>query len=68
AVTQAEFLALRRKAFAKLDTDKDGVLSFEEAAVKTIAKFTGADADHDGKLTAGEFEATSSKRRSGDEG
>ncbi|TFU03716.1 hypothetical protein EUV02_11260 [Polymorphobacter arshaanensis] len=67
-MTQAEFLALRRKAFAKLDTDKDGVLSFEEAAAKTIANFTGADADHDGKLTAGEFQATSSMRRSGDEG
>ena len=36
-------LAARRKAFAKLDTNGNGTLSFEEWAAKTIDKFKGAD-------------------------
>ena len=42
----------RRKAFAKLDTNGNGTLSFEEWAVKTIDKFDGADKDRSGWLTA----------------
>lgn len=68
SVTRDEFLATRRKSFAKLDTNKDGVLSFEESAAKTIAKFTNADADNNGKLTPGEFEATAKRRKASDDG
>src|SRR4051812_5047286 len=38
----------RRKAFAKLDTNGNGALSFEEWAAKTIGKFQGADKDRNG--------------------
>ena len=41
-ITLAELVEPRRKPFAKLDLDKDGKLSFEEWAVKTIDKFEGA--------------------------
>ncbi len=62
SVTRDEFLALRRKAFAKLDTDRDGKLSFEETAVKAVARFQGADKDKSGALTRAEFAATAQKR------
>ena len=50
--------AARRKAFAKLDVNGNGALSFEEWAAKTIDKFKGADADHNGWLTAAEYATT----------
>ena len=48
-----ELLEPRRKAFAKLDINGNGTLSFEEWAVTTIDKFKGADKDRNGWLTAG---------------
>ena len=51
----AELVEPRRKAYAKLDLDHDGKLSFEEWAVKTIDKFNEADADKSKALTPTEF-------------
>ena len=53
-----ELLEPRRKAFAKLDTNGNGTLSFEEWAAKTIDKFKGADKDRNGWLTAAEYATT----------
>jgi hypothetical protein len=53
-----ELFAPRRKAFAKLDSNGNGTLSFEEWAVKTVAKFRGADRDRSGWLTAAEYATT----------
>ena len=53
-----EIFAPRRKAFAKLDVNGNGSLSFEEWAAKTITKFQGADRDHSGWLTAAEYATT----------
>jgi hypothetical protein len=53
-----ELLDPRRKAFAKLDTNGNGSLSFEEWAVKTISKFQGADKDRNGWLTPAEYATT----------
>src|SRR4029078_3393259 len=53
-----ELLDPRRKAFAKLDTNANGTLSFEEWAVKTIGEFKGADRDRNGILTATEYAST----------
>ena len=53
-----EVLGPRRKAFAKLDTNGNGSLSFEEWAVKTIDKFKGADSDRSGWLTPAEYATT----------
>jgi hypothetical protein len=53
-----EILDPRRKAFAKLDTNGNGALSFDEWAVKTITKFQGADKDRNGWLTAAEYATT----------
>ncbi|MET0269552.1 MAG: EF-hand domain-containing protein, partial [Sphingomonas sp.] len=55
--------AARRKAFAKLDADGDGRVSFEEYAVKTTGKFDKADADRSGTLTATEFATTRVARK-----
>jgi hypothetical protein len=65
AVTRAEYLLSRTKAFAKLDINHDGRLDFEEWAVKTTAKFAGADADKSGALSRTEFLATAPKVRDG---
>lgn len=62
-ITRDEFLMLRRRAFAKLDTNGDGKLSFEEAAVRTTTRFSGADKDKSGTLTRAEFAATAPKPR-----
>jgi len=53
-----EVLGSRRKAFAKLDTNGNRALSFEEWAAKTIGKFQGADKDRNGILTTAEFATT----------
>ena len=57
-VEREEVFAPRRKAYAKLDTDHNGTLSFDEWAVKTIDKFGGADADRSGWLTPVEYAST----------
>lgn len=41
-IESEELLGARRKAFAKLDSNGNGSLSFDEWAVKTIVKFQGA--------------------------
>lgn len=53
-----EVLAARRKAFAKLDANGNGALSFEEWAARTIDKFHGADKDRSGWLTPVEYATT----------
>lgn len=60
-ITAAELFEPRRKAFAKLDANGNGVLSFEEWAVRTIDKFHGADGDRSGWLTAAEYATTAPK-------
>ena len=57
-IEREELLAPRRKAFAKLDTNGNGSLSFEEWADKSIDKFNGADKDRSGWLTAAEYATT----------
>lgn len=60
-ITQAEYLAQRRRNFDKLDANGDGVLQFEEYAVSGISKFRKADADGDGRLRPVEFATTATK-------
>ena len=62
-ITLAELVEPRRKAFAKLDVNSDGKLSFEEWAVRTIDKFEGADADDNQALTPAEYATTAPKPR-----
>lgn len=62
-VTLAEMQEPRRKAFAKLDTNGDGKLSFEEWTVRTSTKFAEADKDKSGGLTRAEFATTAPKRK-----
>lgn len=62
-ITLAELVEPRRKAFAKLDVNSDGKLSFEEWAVRTIDKFEGADADDNEALTPAEYATTAPKPR-----
>jgi hypothetical protein len=57
-IAAEEYLFSRRKAYAKLDVNGDGKLSFDEYAVKTIAKFNRADRDRSGVLTPAEFLTT----------
>jgi EF hand len=57
-VAAEEYLFSRRKAYAKLDINGDGKLSFDEYAVKTVTKFNGADKDRSGILTPAEFLTT----------
>jgi hypothetical protein len=57
-IEAAELLTPRRKAFAKLDGNGNGTLSFEEWAVKSIDKFRGADKDRSGWLTPAEYATT----------
>ena len=54
-VTLAEMQQPRRKAFAKLDTNGDGKLSFEEWTVRTSTKFAEADKDKSGGLSRAGF-------------
>jgi len=60
-ITLAELVEPRRKAYAKLDINQDGRLSFEEWAVRTIDKFEGADADDNEALTPAEYATTAPK-------
>lgn len=62
-ILREEYLTPRRKAFAKLDRNGDGVLSFDEWAAKTEAKFDTADKDKSGSLTREEFATTAVKRK-----
>ncbi|ANU08038.1 EF-hand domain-containing protein [Paraurantiacibacter namhicola] len=67
-ISRNEMLSSRTKAFRKLDTDGNNLLTFEEWAVATVDKFDGADADRDGELTQKEFASTKpkpAKRRPG---
>ena len=57
-IESEELLGARRKAFAKLDTNGNGMLNFDEWAVKTIDKFKGADRDRSGWLTPVEYATT----------
>ena len=58
SITAEEYLASRRKAYAKLDANGDGRLSFEEWAKKTTDKFGKADADRSKALSRTEFATT----------
>ena len=62
-ITLAELVEPRRKAFAKLDVNSDGKLSFEEWAVRTIDKFEKSDGDGDDILTRTEYATTAPKSR-----
>lgn len=57
-VSQAEFLANRRRNFGKLDVNGDGVLTFEEYAAAGIRQFAGIDRNGDRRLDPAEFAAT----------
>jgi hypothetical protein len=57
-ITRDEYLATRRKAYAKLDTNGDGRLSFDEWAIRTTGKFAKADADRSASLDRAEFLTT----------
>jgi hypothetical protein len=57
-IQEEEILGPRRKAFAKLDTNGNGALSFDEWAHTTIEKFKGADKDKSGFLTPVEYATT----------
>lgn len=63
AVTLPELYEPRRRAFARLDTNGDGRLGFEEWAVRTQTKFGEADRDRNGALTRQEYAATAPRRR-----
>lgn len=60
-ITAAELFEPRRKAFAKLDVNGNGTLSFEEWAVRTVDKFAAADRDRTGWLTPAEYALTAPK-------
>ena len=62
-ITLAELVEPRRKAYAKLDVNQDGKLSFEEWAVRTIDKFETADDDKSKWLTPAEYASTAPKRK-----
>lgn len=61
-ITRREMLSSRTKAFRKLDTDGNNLLTFEEWAVTTVDRFDRADADRDNQLTPAEFRTTAPKR------
>lgn len=62
-ITMAEMTEPRRKAYAKLDVNSDGKLSFEEWSGKTISKFETADADGSKSLSRVEYATTAPKRK-----
>jgi hypothetical protein len=57
-ITATELFEPRHKAFAKLDANGNGTLSFEEWAARTVDKFRGADKDRSGWLTSAEYATT----------
>ncbi|MEO7240492.1 MAG: histidine kinase [Sphingomicrobium sp.] len=57
-IDREDVLGARRKAFAKLDSNGNGALAFDEWAVKTLDKFAGADKDRTGWLTPAEYATT----------
>jgi hypothetical protein len=57
-IESEELLSPRRKAFAKLDVNGNGALSFEEWAVSTFDKIKSADKDRSGWLTPAEYATT----------
>ena len=57
-ISRNEMLSTRTAAFRKLDKDGNNLLTFEEWAERTVDKFDGADANHDGILTQAEFATT----------
>lgn len=57
-IAREELLAPRRKAYAKLDANGNGSLSFDEWAVKRLDKFGVADKDRSGTLTPVEYAST----------
>ena len=57
-IEEEELLGARRKAYAKLDTNGNGALSFEEWAHTTIDKFEGADKDKSRFLAPAEYATT----------
>jgi hypothetical protein len=63
SITAEEYLASRRKAYAKLDANGDGRLSFDEWAKKTTDKFGKADADRSRTLSRTEFATTKVVRK-----
>jgi len=63
SITAEEYLASRRKAYAKLDANGDGRLSFDEWAKRTTDKFDKADADRSNALSRTEFATTKVVRK-----
>ena len=62
-ITRDEYLASRRKAYAKLDLDGDGKLSFDEYTARAAKKFATADTSRDAALNPVEFATTAVVRR-----
>lgn len=56
-ISRVEMLSTRVKAFQKLDTNHDNLLTFEEWAVKTSDKFRLIDKDGDGIVSRDELNA-----------
>ena len=57
-IEREELLGPRRKAFVKLDANGNGLLDFEEWAVRTVDKFAEADKDKSAWLTPAEYAST----------
>lgn len=56
-ISRVEMLSTRVKAFQKLDTNHDNLLTFEEWAVKTSDRFKMIDKDGDGIISRDELNA-----------
>jgi hypothetical protein len=56
-ISRVEMLSTRVKAFQKLDTNHDNLLTFEEWAVKTSDRFKTIDKDGDGIISRDELNA-----------
>ena len=61
-ITRNEMLSTRAKAFRKLDTDGNNLLTFEEWAVRTSDRFAEMDGNGDAELTPAEFATSAPKR------
>ncbi|MFN3371651.1 MAG: histidine kinase [Sphingomonadaceae bacterium] len=62
-ITQAEYLANRRRNFDRLDVNHDGKLSFEEYAAQGIRRFAELDSGRDGWLSRAEFAVSAPRAR-----